>query len=188
MGLLTLVFWTLTCSKSCLELLIRRSPPQLFTAAARTGLEPAPESRSRWACHHLLRSFTMRLSVHCFEPLSVPLQHTLLLGVAFLRGVDTPSLQAQGGQRRPLYFNKLRDFPHQQLVFVGVQPLQQAVKGDEACTPLKDAIGLRDGGAATDAESGAKIIPKGNAEFPACVSEPEKRVGSRDRCRCGFRR
>ena len=25
---------------------------------------PAPESRSRWACHHLLRSFTIRLSVH----------------------------------------------------------------------------------------------------------------------------
>src|SRR6202040_644206 len=79
-GLLTLVFWTLTCSKSCLELLIRRSPPRRFTAAARTGLEPAPESRSRWACHHLLRSFTVRTSVH-FEPLSVPLQHTLFLGV-----------------------------------------------------------------------------------------------------------
>src|SRR6202040_4036987 len=79
-GLLTLVFWTLTCSKSCLELLIRRSPPRRFTAAARTGLEPAPESRSRWACHHLLRSFTIRRSVH-FEPLSVPLQHTLLLRV-----------------------------------------------------------------------------------------------------------
>ena len=60
-----------------LELLIRRSPPRLFTAAARTGLRPAPESRSRWACHHLLRSFTIRLSVH-FEPLSVPLQHNIL--------------------------------------------------------------------------------------------------------------
>jgi hypothetical protein len=60
-----------------LELLIRRSPPRLFTAAARTGLRPAPESRSRWACHHLLRSFTIRLSVH-LEPLSVPLQHNLL--------------------------------------------------------------------------------------------------------------
>src|ERR1700733_13201038 len=29
---------------------------------------------------------------------------------------------------------------HQQFVFVGVQPLQQAVKGDEACAPLKDPI------------------------------------------------
>ena len=26
---------------------------------------------------------------------------------------------------------------HQQFVFVGVQPLQQAAKGDEACAPLK---------------------------------------------------
>jgi hypothetical protein len=37
---------------------------------------------------------------------------------------------------------------------------------------------LRDGGAAADAESGAKIIPKGNAELPACLSEPEKRVAA----------
>src|SRR5271165_5198372 len=29
------------------ELFIRRSPPRLFTAATRTGLRPAPESRSR---------------------------------------------------------------------------------------------------------------------------------------------
>ena len=29
---------------------------------------------------------------------------------------------------------------HQELVFVGVQPLQQAIKRDEACTPLKDAM------------------------------------------------
>ena len=32
---------------------------------------------------------------------------------------------------------------HQQFVFVGVQPLQQTVKGDEACAPLKDAIEAR---------------------------------------------
>jgi len=32
---------------------------------------------------------------------------------------------------------------HQQFVFVGVQPLKQAVKGDEACAPLKDAIEAR---------------------------------------------
>src|SRR5882762_200135 len=60
--------------------LLDTTPPRRFTAAARTGLEPAPESRSRWACHPLLRSFTVRISVH-FEPLSVPLQHTLFLGV-----------------------------------------------------------------------------------------------------------
>ena len=35
------------------ELFIRRSPPRLFTAAARTGLRPAPESRSRGAVPHL---------------------------------------------------------------------------------------------------------------------------------------
>jgi hypothetical protein len=28
----------------------------------------------------------------------------------------------------------------QQLFFIGVQPLQPTVKGDEACAPLKDAI------------------------------------------------
>jgi hypothetical protein len=32
---------------------------------------------------------------------------------------------------------------HQQLVFVGVQPLKQAVKGDEARAPLEDAIEAR---------------------------------------------
>ncbi len=41
---------------------IRRSPPQLFTAAARTGLRPAPESRSRGADPHLSRSFTTVLA------------------------------------------------------------------------------------------------------------------------------
>ncbi|KKZ84617.1 hypothetical protein RPHASCH2410_PC01490 (plasmid) [Rhizobium phaseoli Ch24-10] len=42
------------------ELFIRRSPPRLFTAAARTGLRPAPESRSRRAILHHSRSFTLR--------------------------------------------------------------------------------------------------------------------------------
>ena len=42
------------------ERFIRRSPPQLFTAAARTGLGPAPESRSRRAVLHHSRSFTLR--------------------------------------------------------------------------------------------------------------------------------
>src|ERR1019366_9382131 len=103
---------TLTCPRSRLELLIRRSPPRLFTAAARTGLEPAPESRSRWACHHLLRSFTIRLSVH-IEPLSVPLQHTLLLGIdgdcrlaggdgALDRLGDVPELRIAIDVARPL--------------------------------------------------------------------------------------
>jgi hypothetical protein len=45
-------------------LLTQRSPPRLLTAAARTGLGPAPESRSRWARHHLPRSCTSRLFVH----------------------------------------------------------------------------------------------------------------------------
>src|SRR5271165_7622354 len=42
------------------ELFIRRSPPRLFTAATRTGLRPAPESRSRGAVPHHSRSFTIR--------------------------------------------------------------------------------------------------------------------------------
>jgi len=42
------------------ERFIRRSPPRLFTAAARTGLRPAPESRSRRAVLHHSRSFTLR--------------------------------------------------------------------------------------------------------------------------------
>ncbi|MCY1529527.1 hypothetical protein D9M68_646760 [compost metagenome] len=42
------------------ERFIRRSPPRLFTAAARTGLRSAPESRSRRAVLHHSRSFTLR--------------------------------------------------------------------------------------------------------------------------------
>jgi hypothetical protein len=64
MGLLALVFPILTCPGSCPGLFTRRSPPRLFTAAARAGLRPAPESRSRGACPHLLRSFTTRISFH----------------------------------------------------------------------------------------------------------------------------
>jgi hypothetical protein len=60
-GLLALVFPTLTCPESCPGLCTRRSPPRLFTAAARAGLRPAPESRSRGACPHLLRSCTTRI-------------------------------------------------------------------------------------------------------------------------------
>jgi hypothetical protein len=40
------IFRTLTCSVYS-ELLIRRSPPRLFTAAARIGLRPAP-ARAEW--------------------------------------------------------------------------------------------------------------------------------------------
>ena len=80
MGLLTLVFWILTCPKSCLRLFTRRPPPRLLNAAARAGLRPAPESRSRWAYHHLPRSCKARLSVH-IEPISALLQRTLLLRV-----------------------------------------------------------------------------------------------------------
>jgi hypothetical protein len=36
---------------------------------------------------------------------------------------------------------------------------------------------LRDGAGAADAES-AKIVTKGNAELPACLGEPEKRVAA----------
>src|ERR1700722_10172073 len=61
MGLLALVFPTLTCPGSCPGLFTRRSPPRLFTAAARASLRPAPESRSRGAYPHLLCSFTTRI-------------------------------------------------------------------------------------------------------------------------------
>jgi hypothetical protein len=61
-GLLSLSFRAPTCPGSCPGLVFRRSPPRLFTAAARTGLRSTPESRSRWAYHHLLRSFTSRFS------------------------------------------------------------------------------------------------------------------------------
>ena len=47
MGSLSFVFRMHTCSRSCLELFLQRSPPRLFTAAAWSGLRPAPESRSR---------------------------------------------------------------------------------------------------------------------------------------------
>ena len=63
MGSLSFVFRMHTCSRSCLELLFQRSPPRLFTAAAWSGLRPAPESRSRGACPHLSRSFTTLLSL-----------------------------------------------------------------------------------------------------------------------------
>jgi hypothetical protein len=62
-GSLSLSFRTPTCPESCPGLLIRRSPPRLLTAAARTGLESAPERRSRWTFHHLLRSFTPRFQL-----------------------------------------------------------------------------------------------------------------------------
>src|ERR1700722_18682899 len=64
MGLLALVFPTLTCPGSCPGLFTRRSPPRLFTAAARAGLRPAPESRSRGAIPHLLRSLQHGFSIH----------------------------------------------------------------------------------------------------------------------------
>src|ERR1700726_3009168 len=65
-----------TCSRSCLELFLQRLPPRLFTAAAWSGLRPAPESRSRGACPHLSRSFTTLFSLSCCPPFYVSLQHT----------------------------------------------------------------------------------------------------------------
>src|SRR6516225_1670977 len=53
-----------------LALFLQRSPPRLFTAAAWSGLGPAPETRSRGANPHLSRSLSTRWSVH-HELLSV---------------------------------------------------------------------------------------------------------------------
>jgi hypothetical protein len=77
MGSLSFVFRMPTCSRSCLELLLQRSPPRLFTAAAWSGLRPAPASRSRGTCPHLSRSFTTLFSPCCFPPFHVSLQHTV---------------------------------------------------------------------------------------------------------------
>jgi hypothetical protein len=67
--------------RSLPELLIRRSPPRLLTEAARTGLVPAPASRSRGAPPHLLRSCTSRhqFLFNCFVPLwhNFPWHHRL---------------------------------------------------------------------------------------------------------------
>src|ERR1700680_2584747 len=76
MGSLSFVFRMHTCSRSCLELLLQRSPPRLFTAAAWSGLRPAPENRSRGACPHLSRSFTTMFSLSWWPPLYVSLPHT----------------------------------------------------------------------------------------------------------------
>ena len=77
MGSLSFVFRMHTCSRSYPELFLQRSPPRLFTAAAWSGLRPAPASRSRGTCPHLSRSFTTLFSPCCFPPFHVSLQHTV---------------------------------------------------------------------------------------------------------------
>ena len=74
-GLVSLVSQTHTCPGSCPALLLQRSRPRLFTAAAWSGLRPAPESRSRGAHPHLSRSCTTRFISYC-PPFYVSLQHT----------------------------------------------------------------------------------------------------------------
>src|SRR5689334_15307301 len=59
-GSLSFVSLTHTCSRYLLELFLQRSPPRLLTAAAWSGLRPAPESRSRGAHPHLSRSLSTR--------------------------------------------------------------------------------------------------------------------------------
>ena len=93
-GSLSFVFRMHTCSRSCLELLFQRSPPRLFTAAAWSGLRPAPASRSRGTCPHLSRSFTTLFSICCFPPFHASLQHTVAEEVeAFLSGVSQRSFR-----------------------------------------------------------------------------------------------
>jgi len=62
-GSLSFVSPTHTCSRYFLELFLQRSLPRLLTAAAWSGLRPAPESRSRGANPHLPHSLSTR-SVH----------------------------------------------------------------------------------------------------------------------------
>jgi len=59
-GSLSFVSPTHTCSRYFLELFLQRSPPRLLTAAAWSGLRPAPESRSRGANPHLPHSLSTR--------------------------------------------------------------------------------------------------------------------------------
>ena len=59
-GSLSFVSPTHTGSRSFLELFLQRSPPRLLTAAAWSGLRPAPESRSRGANPHLPHSLSTR--------------------------------------------------------------------------------------------------------------------------------
>jgi hypothetical protein len=88
-GSLSFVFRMHTCSRSCLELLFQRSPPRLFTAAAWSGLRPAPASRSRGTCPHLSRSFTTLFSP-CL--LSMCLCSTLKPRKSKVSGFPSPSL------------------------------------------------------------------------------------------------
>ena len=74
-GLLSLVSQTRTCLGTCPKLLLQCSRPRLLTAAAWSGLGPAPESRSRGARPHLSRSCTTLLQ-SMLPPFYVSLQHT----------------------------------------------------------------------------------------------------------------
>src|SRR6516165_7422455 len=55
---------------------LQRSRPRLLTAAAWSGLKPAPESRSRGALPHLPRSCTTPV-YFMLPPFCVSLQHTV---------------------------------------------------------------------------------------------------------------
>src|SRR5205085_6681528 len=63
-------------SEFCSKLLNPAGRPHM-NAAAWTGLEPAPESRSRGAHPHLSRSLSTRSVVHFELSFRVLLQHTL---------------------------------------------------------------------------------------------------------------
>jgi hypothetical protein len=58
-------------------------------------------------------------------------------GVALLRGISTPSLAAQGGQRLPSYFNIGRDIP-----FIG---RRQANEMGRHALPMSSAHALHGG-------------------------------------------
>src|SRR5262249_45513222 len=73
--------------KVLLELFLQRSPPRLFTAAAWSGLRPAPESRSRGAplIFHAALRHRFQFILDSFY---VSLQHTVAQEVeAFLPGI-----------------------------------------------------------------------------------------------------
>jgi hypothetical protein len=89
------------------ELRLQRSPPRILDAAAWSGLESAPESRSRGADPHLPRSFTTPLAGR-FQPflslcstLSIPIRIICSMdGLLCLRSTTTQSgtIDAVGGR------------------------------------------------------------------------------------------
>ena len=60
---------------------------------------------------------------------------------------------------------------------IGAEPRAAATSGGQSAA-ADEVWKLRDGRTAADAEPGAKVIPEGDAELPACLGEPEECVAA----------